>query len=190
MRQRAAPIGFFDATLEVEGDSRLEAEAGGHRIQRIPPTERRGRVHTSTCTVAVLGKAAEADPRYLMRADGDFRVEWFSGTGKGGQHRNKHQNCCRLFHNPTGIKKEAQTRSRESSLREARAAMIAELDRRIAGEQEAVLSDTRRGQMGSGMRGDKVRTYRFQDDVVKDHRTGRTASCEKMMRGNMDAIWG
>lgn len=189
MRQRAAPIGYFDAALEVEGDRRIEAEAGGHRIQRIPPTERRGRVHTSTCTVAVLSGSVKTDERLSQRADEDFRVEWFSGTGKGGQHRNKHQNSCRYIHIPTGIKKEAQTRSRESSLREARDAMMVELDQRMTGEVEAALSVTRRGQMGSGMRGDKVRTYRFQDDIVKDHRSGKQASCEKMMRGNMDLLW-
>ena len=97
----------------------LDNEPGGHRIQRVPPTERKGRVHTSTVTVAVL------DPSIAQTAiqDRDLRVEWYSGTGAGGQYRNKHQNSCRITHIPTGIQATAQCRSRENSYTEARAAI-------------------------------------------------------------------
>ena len=88
--------------IEIEGKdlSGLFNESGGHRIQRVPPTERKGRVHTSTVTVAVM------DPitvQAAIRSESEFVVEWFSGTGAGGQHKNKHMNSCRLTHKATSI---------------------------------------------------------------------------------------
>jgi len=140
-------------------------------------------------TVAVLDGTVKTDDRLSQRGDDDFRVEWFSGTGKGGQHRNKHQNCCRYIHIPTGMKKEATGRSRETNQRDAREALLIELDRQIQDARSDALSTIRRDQTGTGMRGDKIRTYRFQDDVVKDSRSGRIASVEKVMRGNFDLLW-
>lgn len=164
-------------------------EGGGHRIQRVPPTERNGRVHTSTVTVAVLGSDAEIDVRLFLREPEHFRVEWFSGSGAGGQHRNKHQNSARLFHIPTGIKQERQGRSKESNLADAKEAIIAELDRRVEAARHGFVSADRRQQVGSGMRGDKIRTYRFQDDTVVDHRTGKQARCGLVMRGQFELLW-
>ena len=163
----------------------LDNEPGGHRIQRIPPTERRGRVHTSTVTVAVL----DPDVPQIQIQDSDLRIEWYSGTGAGGQHRNKHQNSCRITHVPTGITATAQCRSRENSLNEARASIhqrvMATMQNRAVNEQ----AQDRRQQVGSGMRGDKIRTYRFQDDVVQDHKTGRRAQVSAVMRGQFDKLW-
>lgn len=178
-------------SIEVEGKdlTGLDSETGGHRIQRVPPTERKGRVHTSTVTVAVLKNSVKTDPRYSMRSPSDFRVEWFSGTGCGGQHRNKHQNSCRIIHIPTGLKRESQTRSRQNSQKLAMEAMIAALDEMKSGQELDILSSIRRDQVGSGMRGDKVRTYRFRDDWVEDHVTGKGTTCSKLMSGNFDAIW-
>ena len=105
--------------IEVQGTdlSGLENnEPGGHRIQRVPPTERKGRVHTSTVTVAIVDQSTPT----IKVADADLKIEWYSGTGAGGQHRNKHQNSCRITHIPTGILATAQCRSRENSLAEAR----------------------------------------------------------------------
>jgi len=163
----------------------LEREAGGHRIQRIPPTERKGRVHTSTVTVAVI------DPTIVVKTykDEDFKVEWYSGTGAGGQHRNKHQNSCRITHLPTGKVTTAQCRSRLNSQNEAKAALIAQLEGEHFKEVKTSLAQERKEQVGSGMRGDKIRTYRFQDDVVKDHQTNRTASVAKVLRGHFDLMW-
>jgi protein subunit release factor A len=163
----------------------LDNEPGGHRIQRIPPTERRGRVHTSTVTVAIL----DPDRPQTTILDRDLRIEWYSGTGAGGQHRNKHQNSCRITHLPTGIMATAQCRSRENSLTEARSSIMqrvtAAAQNRVTTEQ----AEDRRQQVGSGMRGDKIRTYRFQDDVVQDHRTGRRAQVSAVMRGQFDKLW-
>lgn len=125
----------------------------------------------------------------LRRADTDFRVEWFSGSGSGGQHRNKHANCARIVHVPTGLKQERQGRSRDANYREAMAALIGMLDDRLRSGSKAVEDDVRRKQIGSGMRGDKRRTYRFQDDQVVDHATGKSIQASKAMKGGINALW-
>ena len=165
--------------------SGLDNESGGHRIQRIPPTERRGRVHTSTVTVAVI----DPDLPQIEISPTDLRVEWYSGTGAGGQHRNKHQNSCRITHIATGITATAQCRSRENSLTQARDAIIQRVNDQIKNLAIGAQAQHRREQVGSGMRGDKIRTYRFQDDVVQDHNTGRRAQVSAVMRGQFDRLW-
>lgn len=163
----------------------LHNEAGGHRIQRIPPTERRGRVHTSTVTVAIVDN--NSGP--VTFSESEFKIEWYSGTGAGGQHRNKHQNSCRITHIPTGKVSTAQCRSRLNSLEQAKSSLIALLtqERNMVAHQE--ISQDRKVQIGSGMRGDKIRTYRFQDDVVKDHITGKSASVKQVLKGNFNLLW-
>ncbi len=169
--------------------SKLDNEAGGHRIQRVPPTEKRGRVHTSTVTVAVLSEETKTDPRYEMRDEQHFYVEWFSGTGKGGQHRNKHQNSCRYYHLPTGLVETRQGRSRDNNLRDAHTALIQRLDAHTSAVQAQEQAGIRKQQVGSGMRGDKRRTYRFQDNTVTDHETGKTSTTKAVMRGDFRALW-
>lgn len=174
--------------LEISGQGvdSLLAEAGGHRIQRVPSNERRGRVHTSTVTVSVLS-AMIKPPR--NRAASDFRVEWFRGSGAGGQHRNKHANSARVIHIPTGLRREVQGRHRESNLREAMEAINRDLDRMEAESAHGARAAITRAQIGSGMRGDKFRTYRFQDDRVTDHRTGKTCRTTDVMRGRFRLLW-
>lgn len=151
----------------------------------MPPTERKGRVHTSTVTVAVT------NPTVILteHKDSDFKIEWYSGTGAGGQHRNKHQNSCRITHLPTGQVATAQCRSRLNSLESAKSALLSALNTQCSKDQKSVLDETRKQQVGSGMRGDKIRTYRFQDDIVKDHNSGRSASVSKVLRGHFDLMW-
>jgi len=163
----------------------LESEAGGHRIQRIPPTERKGRVHTSTVTVAVI------DPEVTAVAfnERDCDIDWFSGTGAGGQHRNKHQNSCRITHRPTGITAVAQCRSRTNSFNEAMSNIQKRLDETARSKYNTAIAQDRKLQVGSGMRGDKIRTNRFQDDRVQDHITNKTASVKKVLAGNFDLLW-
>jgi peptide chain release factor 1 len=172
----------------VQGEdlTELNNEQGGHRVQRVPPTERKGRVHSSTVTVAVLDPL---EPTHVTFNDADFRIEWFSGTGNGGQNKNKVQACCRLIHIETGLTQTAQTRSRENSYKLARERMIAALERIYVGKQNAVRATDRKNQVGSGMRSDKTRTYRFQDDTVVDHTTGKRAPLTKIMRGGFDLVW-
>jgi peptide chain release factor 1 len=119
----------------------------------------------------------------------DFKVEWYSGTGSGGQHRNKHQNSCRLTHLPTGAVATAQCRSRENSLEEAKAALLKKLNDKANGEQDLAIFNEKRAQAGSGERGDKVRTYRFQDNTVRDHKTNKNAACDRVMQGNFHLLW-
>lgn len=178
-------------SIVIEGAdlSMLELEAGGHRIQRVPPTERRGRVHSSTVTVAVLDQDTITDPRFDQVADSDFRIEWFSGSGAGGQHRNKHQNSCRVIHVPTGLVEARQGRKREGNLREAKEAILARLRAAAQGQAAGELSGIRKAQVGSGMRGDKTVTIRFQDDRAQHHITGRTMKASKYMDGYMDELW-
>lgn len=177
--------------LTVEGTNlqQLNHEAGGHRIQRVPPTERNGRVHTSTVTVAIMDPQQATNEIYLKRNDSDFNIEWYSGSGSGGQHRNKHMNSCRLTHIPTGTVRTAQTRTRQSSYKNAMDSLTEHLKQLYSGERRKVFDVIRKDQMGSGMRGDKIRTYRFRDDQVEDHETGKGATCKKVMSGHFDLLW-
>ena len=184
---RLIDVRLGECSLEVQGDdlSGLENEPGGHRIQRVPPTERKGRVHTSTVTVAIIDPSK---PKFTLDQK-DLRIEWYSGTGAGGQHRNKHQNSARVTHIPTGTVVTAQCRSRENSLAQAMQTMTERLDDRAQMQYNNAIASNRKQQVGSGMRGDKIRTYRFQDDRVQDHITGNVASVKKVLSGHFDLLW-
>lgn len=137
-------------------------------------------MHTSTVTVAVL------DPLQRTRFTLDMReveIKKSLGTGPGGQHRNKTESCVTATHRPTGLAVRVDMRSQHQSLSMALAILTAKL----AEEEESASLDARnqarRTQTGSGMRGDKIRTYREQDDKVTDHRTGRVVSLDKWLRG-------
>lgn len=155
-------------------------------MQRVPPTEKRGRVHTSTVTVAVLDTMESNKITLTAR---DLVVEWFSGTGKGGQHRNKHANSCRLKHIPTGLVTTSQTRSRVNSYANALQAMESMLQQQHILTVNSQDNLVRKNQIGSGQRGDKIRTIRFQDDQVVDHRNGKTISARDFMMGKMHVLW-
>jgi len=178
-----------ECSLSVEGAdlSGLDNEPGGHRIQRVPPTERKGRVHTSTVTVAVIDSKDACTAPTIKNSD--LKIEWYSGTGAGGQYRNKHQNSCRITHLPTGIIAKAECRSRTNSLDEAMTAIQTRVDTAAERCYNNNIASDRKQQVGSGMRGDKIRTYRFQDDRVQDHLTGLAAKCSTVLKGNFDLLW-
>ena len=140
-------------------------------------------------TVAVVDADVAVSDDFLRRDDGDFRIEWFSGSGAGGQHRNKHQNSCRMIHVPTGLTEARQGRHREANLRDAKEALIAALDRAMAAERGSTQARDRKGQVGSGMRGDKSVTIRFQDDSVNHHDSGKRMTATRYMKGFMDELW-
>lgn len=131
---------------------------------------------------AVDAKAIEFNER-------EFKIEWYSGTGAGGQHRNKHQNSCRLTHLPTSTVVTAQCRSRENSFNEAKETLLARLNESHFSSARREVGIDRKRQVGSGMRGDKVRTYREQDDTVTDHETGKRASLKSIMLGELAKVW-
>lgn len=182
-----ARAGFL--LFKAKGKGAAEAfsnEAGGHRWQRVPPTEKRGRVHTSTVTVAVLN-----EPDAGTYAVSERDVEWKAtrGSGAGGQHRNKTDSAIQLHHLPTGLRVRAEG---ERSQHQNRAAALAILRARLAalhteGIAQARNTD-RRTQVGSGMRGDKVRTIRTQDGVVTDHRTGCRIPFNAYERGDFSGL--
>lgn len=159
-------------------------EPGGHRWQRNPPNDKRGRVHTSTVTVAVL-PAPTANESRLRESD----VEWQAtrGSGAGGQHRNKTDSAVQVTHKATGIMVRCEA---ERSQHKNRATAMALLAARLREREEARLTDARNGarreQVGSGMRGDKVRTYRMQDGIATDHRTGNKIPAPDFLAGRLD----
>lgn len=161
-------------------------EAGGHRWQEVSGKGKKAKVHTSTVTVSVL-MGSEKAPSH--RSDDEFSVTFFSGTGKGGQHRNKHQNSVRMTHVPTGLTQTAVSRSKETNLQQARERLERMLDEIEMGNHHRAVNQTRAAQVGSGQRGDKRRTYRFQDDKVVDHITGKSARCSAVMKGSLDLLW-
>lgn len=160
----------------------FERERGGHRWQRVPDTEKRGRVHTSTITVAVLEQPTRVEQAILPE---DVEVQTMRGSGAGGQHRNKTDSAVRARHRPTGIEvrcesERSQHQNRELAMR-VLAARVADQVRVAALGARA---DDRRRQVGSGMRGDKRRTIRTQDDQVTDHVDGRTWRYKAYARGD------
>lgn len=175
--------GFTSIVIAGRGAEALFAgEAGGHRWQRVPQTEKRGRVQTSTITVAVLTQPPRLDA--AIRPD-DVDIETMRGSGAGGQHRNKTDSAVRARHRPTGVEvrcesERSQHRNRELAM-QVLAARVAELARSaVHGERAA----DRRRQVGSGMRGDKRRMIRVQDDHVTDHVDGRTWQFKAYARGD------
>ena len=170
--------------LRVTGEGHValfSCEAGGHRWQRVPPNERRGRVHTSTVTVAVLEEPTAVE---VPLSESDLVWEMKRGSGPGGQHRNKTESAVVLKHTPSGLivrceNERSQRRNRESALLVMRARLLALAQSRIDRERDS----TRRGQLGSGMRGDKRRTIRVQDGSVIDHVTGQTWRYRDYVRG-------
>lgn len=163
-------------------------ESGGHRWQRVPPNEKRGRVHTSTVTVVVMAEPnsaeLEIDPR-------DLEEKFTRGSGAGGQHRNKTDSAVQLRHKPSGVavrveNGRSQAMNRETALRLLRARLVEAKQRSEAAERHR----ERREQAGSGQRGDKVRTIALQRDQVVDHRTGRSCSARAYLRGKLRELMG
>lgn len=157
-------------------------EPGGHRWQRVPPTEKRGRVHTSTVTVAVL---AEPEETQIVLAERDLDIAFCRGSGNGGQHKQKTDSACIVTHLPTGTQVRCESgRSQHDNKATAVAVLRARLWQVAQQARVGDRAEQRRRQIGSGMRGDKRRTIRTQDDVVTDHVTGRQWRYRDYERGN------
>lgn len=177
-------------TLFLEGHRKNLAgffyESGGHRYQRIPPTERRGRIHTSTVTVAVLEGIQQND---WTISDKDIEYRTTRDSGPGGQHRNTTDSCVYAKHIPTGIEVKSATKSQHRNRILARSmleARIKEADENLNRER---VDTIRRNLVGSGMRGDKIRTYRFKDGIVIDHRSEKKYQLKSILEGRLNIIW-
>jgi peptide chain release factor 1 len=183
--------GIKGATAEIAGRgvfARLKYESGVHRVQRVPATETQGRIHTSTVTVAVLPEAEEVD---VQINDGDLRIDTYRASGAGGQHVNKTDSAVRITHLPTGIVVAMQE---EKSQHKNRAKAMKVLRARIFEQQRAALAATRaadrKGQVGTGDRSERIRTYNFPQGRVTDHRIALTLhKIDRVMLGEFDEIF-
>lgn len=164
----------------------FQHEAGGHRWQRVPPTEKRGRVHSSTVTVVVLEPVHATEVRIAER---ELEESFTRGSGPGGQHRNKTSTAVLLRHLPSGLVVRVDGGRSQSANRETALGLLqARLKERARQQQEADLGAARRQQAGSGMRGDKIRTVQVQSDLVVDHRRGTRTSYRSYARGLLEGL--
>jgi len=183
--------GYKEVIARIEGNdvySQLKFESGAHRVQRVPETESQGRVHTSACTVAIMPEADEMDDIDIK--SGDLRVDTFRASGAGGQHVNKTDSAIRLTHLPTGTVVECQD---ERSQHKNRARAMSLLKSRIlTAEQDKIDSEqaeSRRLQVGSGDRSERIRTYNYPQGRVTDHRINLTLyKLDEVMQGALDQI--
>ena len=182
--------GFKEVSFSIVGEgaySRLKYESGVHRVQRVPETETQGRIHTSTATVAVMPQAEEVDFALDMK---DLRIDTFRSSGAGGQHINKTSSAIRVTHLPTGTVVECQNersqfQNKDKALEILRSRLLAQKQK----EQQDAINSERQGQVGTGDRSEKIRTYNFPQDRCTDHRIGLTVhNLSKIMDGNLDDV--
>lgn len=168
--------------------SRLKFESGGHRVQRVPVTETQGRVHTSTCTVAVMPEADEVSEVVLNPAE--LRIDTFRASGAGGQHINKTDSAVRVTHLPTGIVVECQDgRSQHKNKAQALSVLAARIHDKQMRAHHAEQAATRKSLVGTGERSERIRTYNFPQGRVTDHRINLTLyKMDQIMDGDIDEL--
>ncbi|MCH5162282.1 MAG: peptide chain release factor 1 [Clostridiales bacterium] len=182
--------GIKEAVFDISGKdvfSFLKFESGVHRVQRVPVTETQGRVHTSTVTVAVLPEAETVD---IDINEKDLKVDTYRSSGAGGQHINKTDSAIRITHLPTGIvvtcqDQRSQTKNRERAMQ----VLATKLYDYFQGQKDEEYASLRKGQVGTGDRSERIRTYNFPQGRVTDHRIGFTLySIDEFMNGDLDKM--
>ena len=182
--------GIREIDFIVQGDgafSRFRFESGVHRVQRVPETETQGRIHTSTCTVAVLPELEESEFDLDLN---DVQIDTFRSSGAGGQKVNKTSSAIRVTHIPTGTVVECQDeRSQYKNKARALSILASRLAQAERERQDAEVSARRRSQVGTGMRNERIRTYNFPQGRVTDHRIGLTLyKLDAVMNGDLDEL--
>lgn len=182
--------GFKEIIFNIKGNGAfgaLKYEAGTHRVQRVPDTEKQGRIHTSTATVVVLPEAEEVDVELKMS---DIRIDTFCSSGPGGQSVNTTYSAIRILHLPTGIivscqDQKSQHQNKEKALQVLRSRLLARQEE----ERMAAESSARKDQVGAGDRSDKIKTYNFPQDRLTDHRAGQSwHNLSTIMDGDLEEI--
>jgi peptide chain release factor 1 len=183
--------GYKEVVVRIIGNgvfSRLKFEPGAHRVQRVPETESQGRVHTSACTVAVLPEADSIDSIAINSSE--LRIDTYRASGAGGQHVNKTDSAIRITHLPSGIVVECQEeRSQHKNRARAMALLQARLLASARESQTSEQSESRRLQVGSGDRSERIRTYNFPQNRLTDHRINLTLyKLDEIMTGQLDQV--
>jgi len=183
--------GYREAVARIEGRgvfSKLKFESGTHRVQRVPATESQGRIHTSAATVAILPEADAIDEIEIR--DGDLRIDTFRASGAGGQHVNKTDSAIRITHLPSGLVIECQDqRSQHKNKAQALSLLKARLLDAERAKQTSAQAESRRLQVGSGDRSQRIRTYNFPQGRLTDHRINLTLySLEEVLAGGLDPV--
>jgi peptide chain release factor 1 len=174
-------------TIECRDIPEFINEAGGHRWQELSGTGKKARIHTSTVTCSVLMSTDE--PKTLSVPDSDLEIKFHRSSGPGGQRKNKVATCCVVTHLPTGMTQKADGRSRLDNEFEAKEKIRARLGEIAQNGGHHATNLLRSQQIGCGARGDKRRTYRFQDNMIYDQVCGKTTTCNEFMKGNIDRLW-
>jgi peptide chain release factor 1 len=183
--------GYKEVILRVSGRdvySQLKFESGTHRVQRVPETESQGRIHTSACTVAIMPEVEEVDAIDINPAD--LKVDTYRSSGAGGQHVNKTESAIRITHIPSGVVVECQDERSQHKNRARAMSLLA--SRLLSAEQEkhhAEQSLTRKLQVGSGDRSERIRTYNYPQGRLTDHRINLTLyKLEDIMQGGLEHV--
>ena len=182
--------GYKEISFMITGKgvySRLKFESGVHRVQRVPDTESSGRIHTSTATVAVLPVVEDVE---IDINPADIKMEVFRASGAGGQHINKTSSAVRLIHEPTGIVVECQTeRSQFQNKDNAMKMLRTKLYEIEKEKQDSEIANSRKSQVGSGDRSEKIRTYNYPQGRITDHRIGMSIyQIENFLNGDIDEM--
>ncbi len=183
--------GYKEVVCRISGRnvySRLKFESGTHRVQRVPETESQGRIHTSACTVAILAEAEDID--HIDINSNDLRIDTYRSSGAGGQHVNKTDSAVRITHLPTGVVVECQDeRSQHKNKARAMSLLQAKLLSSAQQEQSSELAQTRKLQVGSGDRSERIRTYNFPQNRITDHRINLTLyKLDEIIQGEMSQL--